>query len=78
MNTIVDSLTIIILGRNIINKSRLAEPDIVPKVEEITDIGWNVPDFWNSRFLEMCELNQQIAMDIEKEMNTSLETKHMI
>lgn len=78
MNKIVDSLTIIILGRNIINKSRLAEPDIVPKVEEIIDIGWNVPDFWNSRFLEMCELNQQIAMDIEKEMNTSLETKHMI
>lgn len=78
MNTIVDSLTIIILGRNIINKSRLAEPDIVPKVEEIIDIGWNVPDFWNSHFLETCELNQQIAMDIEKEMNTSLETKHMI
>lgn len=44
-NTILGSLTIILLGGNIINKSRFTEPDIEPKVELITDIGCNGPDF---------------------------------
>lgn len=77
-NTILGHLTITIFGGRVINKSRLTEPDIVPKVELITDIGLNVPEFWNNHFLETCELNQQIAMEIEKEMNTSLGTEYEV
>lgn len=77
-NTILGHLTITIFGGRVINKSRLTEPDIVPKVELITDIGLNVPDLWNNHFLETCELNQQIAMEIEKEMNTSLGTEYEV
>lgn len=77
-NTILGRLIITIFGGRVIHKSRLTEPDIVPKVELITDIGLNGPGFWNNHVLETCELNQQIAMEIEKEMNTSLGTEYEV
>ena len=49
-NTILSSLTIIILGGNIINRHILTEPGILPKVELITNIGLNMPDFLNSHY----------------------------
>lgn len=39
----------------------------MPKVELITNMGSNVPHFLNSHFLEACELNWQIAMELEEE-----------
>ena len=77
-NTTLSSLTVIISGGNIINKHRLTEPGIMPKVELTTNIGLNVPDFLNSHFLETCALNQQIATETEKEIDTSLGSKYII
>lgn len=42
----------------------------MPKVELITNIGLNVPDFLNSHILEIRALKQQIATEIEKEIDT--------
>lgn len=63
---------------NIINKSRFIELDIVFRVELIVNIGLNVLDFLYSYFLEMCQLNQQIVMEIGKEMNIFLGIKYII